>query len=101
MNNTNEISNGNGKRRVTIKPEISIGNILTMASLVVAFSLSWGQMNAHICSLAEDVADVQAAEKAHAEDLRVHYMIGSPAEIRLEEIKRLVTEMNAKLDAME
>lgn len=98
-NNTSETSNGNGKRKILIKPEISIGNILTIGSFIVLFSIAWGSMETQIVSLSKKLDAVEAAGVLHATDVRVHYMIGSPAEYRLDEIKVLVTRIDEKISA--
>jgi hypothetical protein len=99
MSNTNETSNGNGNRKWAIKPDISLGNILTIASILVAFAIAWGRMDSRVASMSRDIMATEAAAKEHCRDDTIHYMVASPAEVRLAEIKELVTKIDTKLDA--
>lgn len=100
----NESNGGNGKRKIAIKAEISVGNIMTIAAVVIGIGINWGALSARVNSITKEIAimetSVRAAETKEAEheaNTRVHYMIASPAEERLGTISSDMAVVKAQL----
>jgi hypothetical protein len=89
---------GNGKHRVLVKPEITIGNLLAIGAIIVGFAIGWGNMNSRLSALEIELKADEALQVAHVADTRVHYMIASPAEMRLEDIQKTVTALQVQSD---
>lgn len=94
---TGTTENGNSKRTV-LKPDINAGTIITWFLIAAGFAVSWGAMAEKLTNLAKQLDAVRAEEVHHEQDIRVHYMIGSPAEMKLDQISINVEVMKAQLD---
>lgn len=105
-NNTNG-NNGNGKRKVGFRYEISLGNILAVVAILVGFSVKWGmisqrfeEVDKQLISVEQTIARFETELARHESDTRVHYMISSPAEERLTAMTLELAKLNAEISEL-
>ncbi len=88
-----------GARRVLMEPRISLGNVITLATIIVAIGMAWGQINGQVSALEKRIDDTkQQRAEDRVQTQNTIERIERANEKAVVEIKEMLNRFEAKLD---
>lgn len=87
--------------RPSYSPQISLGNILTFAAMIVAGGIAFGVVQSRTAGNAEDIDRIEALVQAQEMRIRVNENNVARGDERLTSIFQLLSRIDARLERIE